>query len=95
MITLFAKSGCQYCAKAISALDARGLSFMKKNIADEKVAEELVALGGKHQVPYLVDGDTAMYESDAIVAYLDTTYGGGASEAPKVVVHKAGGACPA
>lgn len=95
MITLFAKSGCQYCAKAISALDAHGLSFTKKNIADDAVREELVALGGKHQVPYLVDGDVTMYESDAIVAYLEKTYGGGArtAPAPEIKIHKAGGAC--
>jgi glutaredoxin len=95
MITLFAKSGCPYCAKAISALDAHGLSFTKKNIADDAVAEELTALGGKRQVPYLVDGDVAMYESDDIVEYIEKTYGGGApaTPAPEIKIHKAGGAC--
>jgi glutathione S-transferase len=95
VITLFAKSGCPYCAKALGALDAHGLSFIKKNIADNAVAEELVALGGKKQVPYLVDGNVAMYESDDIVEYLEKTYGGGtpAVPAPEIRIHKAGGAC--
>lgn len=99
MITLFAKSGCPYCAKALAALDAHGLSFIKKNIADSAVADELIALGGKKQVPYLVDGETKLYESDAIVDYLNTTYGEGAGSgdvapASGIRVHTAGGACP-
>lgn len=99
MITLFAKSGCQYCAKALAALDAHGLSFIKKNIADPAVSAELVAIGGKHQVPYLIDGETKLYESDAIVDYLDATYGGGSAgektaSTSEVRVQKVGGACP-
>lgn len=87
MITLYGKTGCQYTAKAIAALDAHGLSFTKKNIANPQVAEELVSTGGKRQVPYLVDGDTKMYESDAIVSYLDTTYGSNGS--PIIHIHTA------
>lgn len=85
MITLYGKTGCRYTEKVIAALDAHGLSFMKKNIADPAVVEELIALGGKQQVPYIVDGEVALYESDAIVTYLDTTYGGGAP--PTLHVH--------
>lgn len=46
-------------------------------LADSRRRPELVALGGKMQVPYLVDPNTgvAMYESDDIVAYLRKTYG--------------------
>ncbi len=38
---------------------------------------ELVARGGKMMVPYLIDPNTGteMYESDDIVAYLESTYG--------------------
>jgi glutathione S-transferase len=75
MITLYGKTGCPYTAKAMAALDAHGLAFIKKNIADPAVVEELVSLGGKKQVPYLIDGDTALYESDAIVQYIEDTYG--------------------
>ncbi|MBM9578717.1 glutathione S-transferase N-terminal domain-containing protein [Leptospira sp. 201903070] len=32
--------------------------------------EEVVRLGGKNQVPFLVDGDTQMYESRDIVTYV-------------------------
>lgn len=38
--------------------------------------EQLLALGGQIQVPYLIDPNTgvALYESRAILAYLDRTY---------------------
>ena len=48
-----------------------------KNIADDAIAKELIARGGKQQVPYLVDDETnvEMYESADIVKYLNDTYG--------------------
>lgn len=95
MITLYAKTGCQYCAKVIAALDAHGLNFTKKNIANQENLEELKELGGMRQVPYLIDGDVAMYESDDIVAYLEKTYGNAAeTKISRVRVHKLdGGVC--
>lgn len=84
MIILYGKTGCPYTAKAIAALDAHGLSFEKKNIAEEAVVTELIERGGKRQVPYLVDGDTEMYESNAIVDYVESTYG---NEEVKLRVH--------
>ncbi len=94
MITLFAKTGCPYCAKAIAKLDELGLSFEKRNIANDAVAEELVAIGGKRQVPYLIDGEVRMYESDEIVNYLQATYGKSDAhneEKPLLTVHMAEG----
>ena len=46
--------------------------------------EELAALAGKMQVPYLVDPntDTAMFESADINAYLLRTYGSGVASSP-------------
>ena len=46
--------------------------------------EELVALAGKMQVPYLVDPNTGvqMFESADINAYLQRTYGTGSSNIP-------------
>jgi len=87
MITLYAKTGCPFCEKAISALDAHGLSYTKKNIADEAVAAELISLGGKRQVPFMVDGDMMTYESGVIVEYVEETYGKGAETAkPHITV---------
>jgi glutaredoxin 3 len=74
MKILYVKDGCPYCAKVLVAGSSLGMEFTLKNIADEGVADELVARGGKRMVPYLVDEDTGveMYESDDIVDYLTT-----------------------
>ena len=72
MLTLYIKTGCPFCHKVLDAGNELGMTFDEKNIADDAVAAELVARGGKRQVPYLVDSERGieMYESDAIVAYL-------------------------
>ena len=36
----------------------------------EENAKELIELGGKLQVPFLIDGETMMYESSDIMEYL-------------------------
>lgn len=72
MLTLYVKTGCQYCAKVLRAGEELGIEFDLKNIADPGVADELIARGGKRQMPYLVDTEKGMemYESDDIVEYL-------------------------
>jgi glutaredoxin len=76
MPTLYVKTGCPYCAKVLDAAEGLGIELDTRNIADDAVAEELVARGGKRQVPYLVDeeGGVEMYESDAIVAHLNSRF---------------------
>lgn len=71
--------GSPYCRKVREELNALGLDVLVHNVGKRgRRRPELVARGGKMQVPYLVDPNTgvAMYESDAIVAYLRETYGG-------------------
>jgi glutathione S-transferase len=77
MLTLYTKTGCPYCAMVLHELAELELPFEEKNIADATVQEELIARGGKQQVPYLVDDNTGteMYESRDIVEYLAATYG--------------------
>ena len=77
MLTLYVRSNCPFSAVALKKMEDLNLSFDEKNIADEGVLDELVALGGDDQVPYLVDSETgvSMYESDDIAAYLQETYG--------------------
>lgn len=76
MLTLYVKTGCPFCHKVLDAGKDLGVSFEEKNIADDSVAVELIARGGKRQVPYLVDSERGveMYESDDIVAYLQEHY---------------------
>jgi glutaredoxin len=81
MLTLYVKTGCPFCHKVLAAGEELGVSFDQKNIAEPNIAEELIARGGKRQVPYLVDSEKGveMYESDDIVAYLR----GGKENMPK------------
>lgn len=60
-----------------SYADAQGIVFELKDITvNPAIAEELIARGGKRQVPYLVDDarGVEMYESADIVAYLQEHY---------------------
>jgi glutaredoxin 3 len=77
MLTLYVKTGCPYCAMVIHKLDELELDFEEKNVADPSVSEELVARGGKRQMPYLVDTDAGveMYESADICDHLEARYG--------------------
>ena len=67
-----------FCRKVREAMIGLNLDYQVRNVArGGRQRPELVALGGKMMVPYLVDPNTgtAMYESDDIVAYLHRTYG--------------------
>ena len=71
---LYMKQGCPYCAKVIAAAKRLNMGFdAVKDIADEGVSVELVALGGRKMVPFLVDREAgvSMYESDDIVEYME------------------------
>ena len=77
MLTLYVKTGCPYCHKVLEKGKELGIEFDEKNISDAAVADELIKRGGKRQVPYLVDpdGPVEMYESDAIIEYLQKNFG--------------------
>ena len=77
MLTLYVRTGCQYCAKVLAVGEELGIEFDQRNVADPAIAEELIKRGGKKQMPYLVDADAGveMYESDAIIDYLHENFG--------------------
>jgi glutaredoxin len=77
MLTLYVKTGCAYCAMAIHKLEELDLEYEEKNVAEPGIAEELIARGGKRQMPYLVDTEKGveMYESADIVDHLEKNYG--------------------
>ena len=74
MLKLYVKTSCPYCAAVIAKLNELDVSFEEQNIADSEVAKELIARGGKRQVPYLADEDIEMYESADIIQYLEKNY---------------------
>lgn len=78
MITLYYKPTCAFCRRVLAVIERLELEVVMNDVtADEAFAQELVEKGGKMQTPYLIDDatDTALYESDTIVAYLQKQYG--------------------
>ena len=79
MITLYYGSGSPYAWRVQLALEAKGLSYDRKVLsfsAGDTRKPEFVALNPRHRVPTIVDGDFVLYESNAIVEYLDEAYAG-------------------
>lgn len=80
-LELYEFEGCPYCRKVREALTALDLEVLVQPCpkGGTRFRETVIAAGGKAQFPYLVDPNTgtAMYESDAIVAYLFSRYGTG------------------
>ena len=59
------------------ALEHKALPYERKVLsfaAGDTRKPEFVALNPRHRVPVLVDGDFVLYESNAIVEYLDEAY---------------------
>lgn len=77
MILLFHKEECPYCLKVRQFMSDSHVSYVSivspKGAPSRKI---LLKLGGKEQVPFIVDTDKGvmMYESDDIVEYLKKTY---------------------
>lgn len=74
MIDLFILETCPYCKKVMSFMDENNLKYNKIDISDKALEEALISLGGKRQVPFMVDKDRniQMYESNDIIEYVKT-----------------------
>jgi len=80
LLELYDFEGCPYCRKVREVLCELDLDYLVHTVAHGSARRaELRKLGGKVQVPFLVDRNTGtqMYESDDINAYLNATYGAG------------------
>ncbi|NBX93979.1 MAG: glutaredoxin [Proteobacteria bacterium] len=80
MIEIFLAERCPFCVKVRVFMEQKGIPYVLKPVvlggATSVVKEELIRLGGKAQVPYLVDPERSvrMYESDDIIAYIEEHY---------------------
>lgn len=74
MLDLFVLETCPYCKKVMTFMDETGMKYNKVDIKNKAAEDTLIQLGGKRQVPFLVDRDRnlQMYESDDIIEYLKT-----------------------
>ena len=70
-VVLFYSPGCPYCKKVLIYLKKEDLAISMRNTeADASALDYLKREGGKKQVPCLFINGKAMYESDAIIAWL-------------------------
>jgi len=75
LINLHISQGCPFCQKVLKAAEEMGLKegvdYITVNSAPGTAGRERVLeVGGKGMVPFLIDGDHSMYESDDIIEYL-------------------------
>ena len=68
--TLYYSKTCPFCQKVLRFMNENGITMDKRDIAQPGIQNDLVRVGGKKQVPCLVVGSTAMYESEDIIEYL-------------------------
>jgi len=76
-LVLYYGSGSPYAWRAQFALEHKALPYELKVLsfsAGDTTKPEFLALNPRHRVPVLVDGDFVLYESNAIVEYLDEAY---------------------
>lgn len=76
MLDLFILDSCPYCKKVLSFLDEHDIAYNKIDIRNKTSEDALIKIGGKRQVPFLIDKDRniQMYESDDIIEYLKTIF---------------------
>lgn len=74
MIELFILESCPYCQKVMTYFDENNVKYKKIDIKDKSAEEALIQLGGKRQVPFMLDKDRniQMYESNDIIEYAKT-----------------------
>lgn len=76
MIDLYVLPTCLYCKKVIKFLEEHNIEYNEIDITNPQNEEVLIKIGGKRQVPFLVDkqNNIEMYESNDIIEYLKTIY---------------------
>jgi glutathione S-transferase len=78
-LTFYCGSGSPYAWRVWLALEHKRLPYELRMLsfsAGDTRKPEFVALNPRHRVPTIVDGDFVLYESNAIVEYLDEAHPG-------------------
>lgn len=76
-ILLYYGSGSPFAWRVQLALEHKSLPYERKVLsfsAGDTRKPEFLALNPRHRVPVIVDGDFVLYESNAIVEYLEDAY---------------------
>ena len=74
MLELFILESCPYCKKVMTFLDENKMEYRKIDISNKENEKSLIRIGGKRQVPFMIDKDKniQMYESNDIIEYAKT-----------------------
>ena len=74
MFDLYIMETCPYCKKVMRFLEDNKVEYNKIDIANPTAEDSLIRVGGKRQVPFLVDKERniQMYESNDIIEYIKT-----------------------
>lgn len=74
MLDLFILETCPYCIKVMDYLNNKKIKYNKIDISNIESENSLIKIGGKRQVPFLVDNERniQMYESNDIIEYIKT-----------------------
>lgn len=76
MLTLLQLRKCPWSAAVRQTLANVGVDYGAVQVPyDRKLRDQVIALTGQDKTPVLIDGDTVLWDSRAIVAYLYETYG--------------------
>lgn len=79
MLILFHKEECPYCAKVRQFMSDHKVSYVSLVCPNGSESRKILdQLGGKQQVPFLLDTDKGewMYESADIIEYVQEHYAG-------------------
>ena len=69
-IVLYSQPTCPLCRKVLAYMEEQDIACEMRNTLEPGVRDELIAIGGKGQVPCLVIDGQPLYESDDIIQYL-------------------------
>ena len=74
MINIFILPTCHYRNKVLTYMNEHGIAYKAIDISKPENEEALIKIGGKRQVPFIVDKEhgVEMYESNDIIEYLKT-----------------------
>ena len=74
-LTLYHFEGCPNCTRVRNIMAKKNIALpLKDTHQDPTAREELIKIGGKPQVPCLVIDGNALYESLAIIEWLENNF---------------------
>ena len=74
MIELYISNTCPYCRKVMDFFNENNIIYTAKEVSEPDNLNKLLEIGGMNQVPFMIDGEKSMYESDDIINYTKEHY---------------------